>query len=50
MWIGIDIIENIMNISQKIKNGSAKKKKFTLDTLFQFYEMMIDCQIISKIL
>ena len=27
MWIGIDTIENIMNISQKIKNGSAKKKK-----------------------
>ena len=23
MWIGIDTIENIMHISQKIKNGSA---------------------------
>ena len=27
MWIGIDTMENIMNISQKIKNGSAKKKR-----------------------
>ena len=36
--------------SKDKKRKCQKKKEFPLDILFQFYEMMVDCQIISKIL